>query len=296
MSRVAERDERVFAYLHELEGALRALPAPQAAELMEQITAHLDEALPPDSSDETVMAVLRRLGSPAKLAAEAQTNDRLDAEAADATPSRSPSRPLRYRFSKRGWGAFAVGLALVCVLTTVLGLYVTTPTLSLGGLSAWYYPQDEALSVDSSTLGAQALTVPARRGQWQGFVFEVENPGNSTQTVLGMATSTESPTGLVGMSNVSDVSVAVSTFSNYTGGSINVHDMHFTTGETIQPGQYRFIRVMWMTDPCSAYSNGGGLTGTNQLDLEVQVGWFSREEALTLDPGWQLAFGSDCSS
>ena len=53
---------------------------------------------------------------------------------------------------------------------------------------------------------------------------------------------------------------------------------------------------MWMTDPCSSVSNGGGLTGTNQLNLEVRVGWFSREEALTLDPGWQLAFGSDCSS
>jgi hypothetical protein len=296
MSRVAERDERVFAYLHELEGALRALPAPQAAELMEQITAHLDEALPPDSSEETVAAVLRRLGSPEKLAAEAQTGERPNEAAPEVTRAGSPRRPLRYRFSRRGWGAIAVGLALVCVLTTVLGLYVTTPSLSLGGSSAWYYPQDEALSADSSTLGAQATTVPARRGQWQGFVFEVENPGNSAQTVLGMATSEESPTGLVGMSNVTDVSVAVSTFSNYTGGSINFQDMHFTTGQTIQPGQYRFIRVMWLTDACSAHSNGGGLTGTDQLNLEVQVGWFSHEEDLTLLPGWQLQFATDCSS
>jgi hypothetical protein len=296
VSSVVERDARVRAYLQELEGALRVLPAPQAAELMEQITAHLDEALLPDSSEQTVMAVLRRLGSPAKLAAEAQTNERPDEAAPEVARPGSPRRPLRYRFSKRGWSAIATALALVCVLTTVLGLYLTTPSLSLGGLSAWYSPQDEALSVDSSTLGADALTVPARRGQWQGFVFEVENPGNSAQTVLGMATRSDSPTGLIGMSDVTDVSVAVSTFSNYTGGSIPVWDMHFTTGQTIQPGQYRFIRVLWMTDACSANSNGGGLTGTDQLDLEVQVGWFSHEEDLTLLPGWQLQFGPDCSS
>jgi hypothetical protein len=296
MTSVVERDERVRAYLRELEQALRVLPAPEAAELMEQITAHLDEALPPGSPEETVEAALQRLGSPAKLVSEAQTGERPSEAAPDVVRAAAPRRPLRYRFSKRGWGAIAVGLALVCGLATVLGLYVTTPTLSDGGLSAWYYPQDEALSVDSSTLGAQATTVPARRGQWQGFVFEVENPGNAAQTVLGMATPSDGPTGLIGLGNVSHVSVAVSTFSNYTGGSINVQDMHFTTGQTIQPGQYRFIRVMWLTDACSASTDGGVLTGTNQLDLEVQVGWFTHEEDLTLLPGWQLQFDTDCAS
>jgi hypothetical protein len=293
VSTVAERDDRVRAYLDELERALRVLPESQATELTEQITAHLDEALPPGSTNESVVAVLQRLGSPAKLAAEAQTSDRVDEQRPDAASPRTTRRPLRYRFGRRGWAAIAAGLAAVCVLSTWLGLYLTTPGLSVGGSSSWLYPQDEAHAVDSSTLGAFASTVPARRGQRQGFVFEVENPSSSAQTILGLATSTDSPTGLIGMAGVTDVQVGVSTYANYTGASAGYLSLHFTAQQTLQPGQFRFIRVTWLTDSCSL-SNGGGTTGTDQLNLQVQVGWFSREEDLTLLPGWQLAFGEDC--
>ena len=58
-------------YLRELDAAMRGLPAVQARELKEQITAHLDDALRPDAGDEEVAATLSRLGSPAGLAAEA---------------------------------------------------------------------------------------------------------------------------------------------------------------------------------------------------------------------------------
>ena len=295
MSNVAQRDDRVRAYLDELEQALRALPTAQATELTEQITAHLDEALPPGSTDETVVAVLRRLGSPAKLAAEAQTADRVDERTPEAPPSRAPRRPLRYRFGRRGWGAIAAGLALVCVLATWLGLYLATPSLTVGGFSSWLYSQDEARSVDSSTLGAFASTVPARRGQWQGFVVEVENPSSSAQTVLGLALSAEDPTGLVGLADVTHVAVGVSTYANYTGASAGYLSLHFTAKQTIQPGQFRFLRVTWLTDSCSL-SNAAGTTGTDQLNLDVQVGWFSREEHLPLGPGWQLSFADDCPS
>ena len=294
MSSVAQSDDRVRAYLDELEQALRILPAPQATELTEQITAHLDEALPPGSTDETVAAVLRRLGSPAKLAAEAQTADR-DDQTPEAPRSKPPRRPLRYRFGRRGWGAIAAIVALVCVLSTWLGLYLTTPILTMGGSASWLSPQDQARSVNSSTLGAFASTVPARRGQYQGFVVEVENPSSSPQTVLGIATSTDSPTGLVGMGGVTDVAVGVSTYGNYTGASAGMLSLHFTVPQTIQPGQFRFIRVTWLTDSCSL-SGGAVTTGSDQLNLEVQVGWFSRVEELMLIPGWQLSFPDDCPS
>lgn len=293
MSTVTERDDRVRAYLEDLEKALRALPAPHAAELIEQITAHLDEALPPGSAEETVVAALRRLGSPERVAAEAQTMGRLDDEVHEAAGS-TPRRLLRYRFGWRGWSAVAAGVAVVCVLSTFLGLYLTTPSLSVSGSSAWWDPHDEARSVFSSTLGIRASTVLARRGQWQGFVVEVHNPSGSAQTIVGVATSTENPTGLVGMGNVTGVTVGVSTYSNDTGGSPGFQSMHFTTQQTIEPGQFRFIRVMWLTDPCSV-ATGAGLTGTDQLNLEVRVGWFQREEDLPLDPGWQLLFGTECS-
>jgi Nitrate and nitrite sensing/HAAS len=61
----------VRGYLRDLDAAMRGLPAAQARELREQITAHLDDALGPDAGDQEVAAVLSRLGSPAGLAAEA---------------------------------------------------------------------------------------------------------------------------------------------------------------------------------------------------------------------------------
>src|ERR1700689_735663 len=61
----------VRGYLRELDAVLRGLPAAQARELKEQISAHLDDALGPDAGDYEVAATLSRLGSPADLAAEA---------------------------------------------------------------------------------------------------------------------------------------------------------------------------------------------------------------------------------
>jgi hypothetical protein len=61
----------VRGYLRELDAVMRGLPAAQARELKEQITAHLDDALRPDAGDYEVAATLSRLGSPADLAAEA---------------------------------------------------------------------------------------------------------------------------------------------------------------------------------------------------------------------------------
>src|SRR5258708_14888284 len=58
-------------YLRELDAALATLPAARARELRQQITAHLDEALPPGADDQGVAATLGRLGSPTDVAAEA---------------------------------------------------------------------------------------------------------------------------------------------------------------------------------------------------------------------------------
>src|SRR5260370_12365318 len=60
----------VADYLRELDAALAGLPAAVAAELSEQIRAHLLEALPPDADEDAVTAVLAALG-PASLVAAA---------------------------------------------------------------------------------------------------------------------------------------------------------------------------------------------------------------------------------
>ena len=91
-------------YLHELDAAMRGLPAAQAHELEEQITAHLDDALQPDAGDHEVAATLSRLGSPADLAAEAGA-------------ASGPSGP---RFTVSSWRLAAV-IAVIAVIAAVLG-------------------------------------------------------------------------------------------------------------------------------------------------------------------------------
>jgi len=71
MSGTALDHRLVRDYLRELDAAMRGVPAAQAGELREQITAHLQDALGPDAGDQEVAAALRRLGSAADLAAEA---------------------------------------------------------------------------------------------------------------------------------------------------------------------------------------------------------------------------------
>jgi len=71
MSGTALNHRLVRDYLRELDAALRGLPAGQARELKEQITAHLQDALGPGASDQEVAATLSGLGSAADLAAEA---------------------------------------------------------------------------------------------------------------------------------------------------------------------------------------------------------------------------------
>jgi hypothetical protein len=91
-------------YLSELDAAMRGLPPNRAYELKEQITAHLDDALPPDADDYEVAATLRRLGSPADLAAEAG--------------AASGSSGLRFALS--GWRLAAV-TAVIAVTAAALG-------------------------------------------------------------------------------------------------------------------------------------------------------------------------------
>jgi len=94
----------VRGYLRELDAVMRGLPAAQARELREQITAHLDDALRPDADDYEVAATLSRLGSPADLAAEAGA----------ASGSPGPRSTLS------GW-RLATVIAVPMVIAAVLG-------------------------------------------------------------------------------------------------------------------------------------------------------------------------------
>ena len=56
----------VRSYLRALDQASANLPSEQARELRDQIAGHLEEALPPGSSDDAVRAELDRLGTAAR--------------------------------------------------------------------------------------------------------------------------------------------------------------------------------------------------------------------------------------
>jgi Nitrate and nitrite sensing len=108
MSGTALDHRLVRDYLRDLDRAMRGLPATQARELKEQITAHLDDALQPGAGDHEVAATLSRLGSPADLAAEAGT----------ASGSSGPPLPLSRRRVR--WRLAAV-IAVPTVIAAVLG-------------------------------------------------------------------------------------------------------------------------------------------------------------------------------
>jgi hypothetical protein len=58
-------------YLKRLKKAARRLPRARRAELLEEIEAHLSEALPPGASEAEARDVLERLGEPEQIVAEA---------------------------------------------------------------------------------------------------------------------------------------------------------------------------------------------------------------------------------
>lgn len=90
---------QVAEYLARLEAEARALPADRRAELVAEVSSHIESALAEDGTDEaTVRNVLERLGSPAEIAAEALSAEP-DAPVASAAPDAAvpAARPT-------GWG------------------------------------------------------------------------------------------------------------------------------------------------------------------------------------------------
>jgi uncharacterized membrane protein len=74
------------AYLAELDRAAMALPADRRAELLAQISSHLDAELADATSDDEARAVMERLGEPADVVAEAAA-DLVPAPVAPRSPA-----------------------------------------------------------------------------------------------------------------------------------------------------------------------------------------------------------------
>jgi hypothetical protein len=270
----------VRSYLDELDAALRGMPATKARELREQITAHLDDALPPDADDEQVARVLGRLGSPAALAADAG-----EASAAPP-PGRAMIRArLRYRLARvsgRTWSAAGVLVILAGIAAGFLSYYLTPGSLAFGGGSGWWYPQDYNRAVITTADSATQTTVPLRPGERQGYFITIFNPTGVTQTILGPAYGTNVPLDSPA-SPVVQLGVSVPNLNIEHGGASR--SVRFTLPGVIPPGQTREVRVLWISDTCSG---AGDTSSVNTLAVRVRVGWFTRTEIIPLDQAWAL--------
>jgi hypothetical protein len=310
MSGIALDHPLVRAYLHELDSALGALPAEEACELREQITAHLDDALGAEADDQEIAAVLRRLGSPDDLAAEAaaalapattpeaRTNTRPEARtnttpeartntAPEARTKAAPEATTRarrhLRLPRMGWRRWVATAAPTVLVAVALGYgvasLIATP-LQLGGLSSWWYAKDMTREVDTHADGYQQVTVPIRSGQQQGFVITVVNTSDWTQTVIGTTPDFISPGG-----PDSHIGVSRPTTQLDRGGG-DLQSLTYTTPRSIPPHQTVALRVIWISTTCLA---SGSSSGIDQLMLRVRVGWFTRTEVIPLDQEWAVS-------
>jgi hypothetical protein len=249
-------------YLRRLAVACAALPAGQARELREQIVAHLDEALPPGATDDEVAAELVRLGAPAALAAEA----------AGPVPRSSGARLLN-RLSRLRWWTWtsiaAVVVVLAAGLTYVIAVQTAAP-LSQDGLSAWWYPQDSAHVVMTTTIAGTQMSVPERFHQQQGFVIGIDNESDWTQTIEGVDPNSES--------SMLPMTVSVDVGPGDADGNITAQT-RWVLPASIPPHSYRVIRVVWTSNICN---DPGGDVGFTAVSLRVRVGLFTRTEKIPL--------------
>ena len=264
----------VARYLRELDAALARLPSAAAAELAEQIRAHLEEALPPDADDQTVATVIAALG-PASLVADAARP-----EAGEGRTAISREEPLRRRIARSARKVPITGWLVIAALCIAIGLPSVTliywhvqPSLQFDGESTWWSEADLAHAVDTQAAGATQETVPIRPGQIQSFAITVYNPSDQTQVITGSADNI-SPGAPV------PPQIAVST----TGAPRQFgapHWVRYRIGGPIPPHSYRWVRVLWRSYYC--YLNGAvSSQGTSDLRLRVRVGWITRTEDIQL--------------
>jgi len=206
----------VRAYLRKLDEALAPLPSERAAELRDQIAAHLDDELPPGATDDEVADAIRRVGTPADIAREAGARWTL----------RSALRRRSWRF----WTVAGVIVAAVGVLAGLLVSVENAPGLWIEGSSGWWYPQDWTHEVDTSADCLRQATVPMRWHDQQGFFVQIYNFSDYTQTVLGFAGYAVSP----GSAEHAQLSLSAVDGSH---DPTAPHDLRFTLPVSIPPGR-----------------------------------------------------------
>ena len=283
MRRTALDHELVRGYIGQLDGALRGMPAGQARELKEQITAHLADTLPPDADDEQVTAVLNRLGSPTEFTAELAQGAAGPRAALGMT--RAWLRGELARVRRRTWYFASVIVVLAGLLTGYLVYYLAPADLFYDGAAGWWYRQDWTRQADTTANEATQTTVPIRSGQRQGYFVAIYNPADVTQTIVGPAYGPGVPSSGPGSgAGVVQLAVSVPNRNIDRGGSSR--SVRFTLPGEIPPHHIRLVRVLWTSNICLSK---GAASIIDTLSLRVRIGWFTRTETIPLDQGWAVA-------
>jgi hypothetical protein len=281
VSSTSHGHERVRSYLRELDAALRGAPAGKARELREQITAHLDDAIAPDADAEHITEVLDRLGAPADLAADVTRPVLAPSAAVGLTGAW-----LRRRLAQvllRTWIVLAITAVLLGTAAGYLIAYAAPNPLQFDGESRWWYYQDWTHARDTFADNGTQSTVPDRPGQRQGLYFGIYNPTGVTQTVLGPGNGINGFWDSLG-TQPGQIRVSAPKHSVFTiGGEEGVK---FVLPGAIPPHQYRFLRVIWISNSC--IGAGGGVS-FDELALRVRVGWFVKIETIPLGQAWGIS-------
>jgi hypothetical protein len=268
-------------YLAGLDAAMRGLPPAQARELKEQLRAHLDEALPPEPSDQEVAAALARLGSAPELAAEARA-------VAGVTGTALPVNGFWVRLARvrqRTWLIAGLIVILIAGAAKYADYYLSVAPLQYDNGGDWWYKQDAAHQSIARTDTATQNTTLIRSGQRQGYLISIYNPTRVTQTIVGDASGPH-----IGWSNPGSereqitVSLSNADIGNGFAGQTVARGVRFSVPVSIPPFQTRLVRVLWTSDLCLSDVEGAGI---NRILLRVRVGWFTRTEIIP-QQGWYL--------
>jgi hypothetical protein len=264
-------DPQVREYLRLLDLATASLPGPQARELREQISVHLEDALSPTATSEEVTAELRRLGPPRSLAREAE------GPLAHPVLTRLGRRLRRVRWW--AWTAIAVTVAAVVTWAAFMISMESAPPLYSPLTYGWLYPQDYNHAVNTSADLANQTTVSVRLHQQQGIGVYVSNNTDWTVTVLGPAPDW-TPVGYP-----SPVRVVVETGPHLNRGGGPLTSASYVSPGSIPPHSQRLLKLVWTSEGCQ---QKGGSDIIDELILQVRVGILTRTETIPLDPVFAL--------
>jgi hypothetical protein len=270
MSDTAVRHRLVAGYLRQFDAAASILPVPRARELREQVVAHIEEAVGPEAGEEEIAAVLRGLGSPEVLVAEAVA----------ATGKRAWA-------ARVGWKGWTLIGALVLLVAAVSGYFIRIDSIGplfVEGGSGWWYKPDYTRQVTTEADLVTQTTVPIRPGHRQGFFIQVFNFTAMTQTVIG------SNLGGVGPNGGTGSRVRLSTVDPLRHGN-EPHVLRYALPVSIPPGQSRYLRITWISHGCPGHQQ---ISGMDSVELRVRVGWSTRTEYIQFGQGFFITFGEDC--